>query len=68
MGWMHLLNHDLEEIGVTGDYPWDIFGDAIDEINKIYKDKWGREATVLELENAFDFVIGPIRDAQEKNS
>ena len=55
MGWMALLDKDGEEIGIVGDDPWDIMGEAIREIRELYQKEFCRDVSEDELESIFEF-------------
>ena len=59
MGWMALIDHDLNEIGVVGDEPWDIMGEAIEKIKACYQKDWHRDPTDVELVSIFEFAFEP---------
>ena len=46
--------------GVIGDEPADAIGDAIDKIKVHYKRDLGREPTIDEIRDTFNFVMRPL--------
>jgi hypothetical protein len=58
MGWMAIIDQSGNEIGVYGDDPWDIMGEAVDKIRECYKKDWHREPTSTEMIAVFEFVTG----------
>ena len=59
MGWMGLLDENDNEIGVVGDEPWDIMGEAVQKIEECYQKHWHRKPTEDELISIFEFVSRP---------
>lgn len=57
MGWLALTDENGKDTGVSGDVPWDIMGNALQEIVKVYEETWGRKPTLDELEYAFEFTL-----------
>ena len=54
-----------EDALYNGDGPADIMGAALREVNKEYKEVWGREAKIEELQAVFNFCLGGIRVERE---
>jgi len=50
-----------------GDRPADILGDAMRDVDREYLLAWGRPATRTELEEAWNFVMGPILEGGSFN-
>lgn len=55
MGWMGLLDENDNEIGMVGDYPWDIMEEALKKIEECYQEHWHRKPTSAELISIFEF-------------
>lgn len=80
MGWMALVDTTTgKEVGVVGDEPWDIMGEALDKcaeviedavikVNKAYREQWHRDVTEIEIDAVIKFTQGGIMQALRKDT
>jgi hypothetical protein len=58
MGWTDLVNRRNDVVGIVGDPAWDLAGSYIDDMVKLYHEKFGRLVTLGELISCVEFAYG----------
>jgi Txe/YoeB family toxin of Txe-Axe toxin-antitoxin module len=56
MGWTALIDKDFNEIGYTGDDPWDILDDAVEELQGAYQKYWKRKMNAEEIAYSVEYL------------
>jgi hypothetical protein len=55
MGWTALIDKEFNEIGYTGDDPWDILDECIDRLKDAYKSYWKRDMNEEEIAYSVEY-------------